>query len=80
MYSGSIVAGTNTFYEFSEGIKDENKPMDGYISMWYQQNEDEDVPFLPNVPIDDFAPSTRRGANPPVDNPPQLPFTPERGG
>ena len=80
MYSGSIVAGTNTFYEFGEWIKDENKPTDGYISMWFQQNEDDDVPFIPNPPIDDFAPSTKVGASPPVDNPPQLPFTPERGG
>tara|TARA_R110002020_G_scaffold26793_2_gene86627 strand:- start:2479 stop:6156 length:3678 start_codon:yes stop_codon:yes gene_type:complete len=60
IYSGSD-------YLFNEWSKDTNHPTNGYISMWYQNNNNVNVPLLPLEPINDFVPGTGTGGFPPAD-------------
>ena len=66
IYSGST-------YLFNEWIKDNNKPTDGYISMWYQDNNNASIPPLPLQPYDDFVPGVGIGGTPPNDNQNEFP-------
>ena len=59
VYSGSK-------FLFSEWNQDKNHPTNGYISMWYQDNANTNVPSLPAEPIDDWTPGG--GTNPPFDD------------
>ena len=64
-YGVRIYSGSD--WLFNEWSKEENKPTDGYISMWYQDNNNINVPLLPIEPIDDFAPSPGVGGSAPND-------------
>ena len=70
LYSGSL-------YAFSEWIDDLNKPLDGYISMWFQDNN---IPGVPSLPIEDYNvvgdDTSSPSPNPPNDSENQ--YTPER--
>tara|TARA_R100001509_G_scaffold31799_1_gene16895 strand:- start:571 stop:4305 length:3735 start_codon:yes stop_codon:yes gene_type:complete len=69
--TGIIYAGVRIYsgsdYLYSEWSKDTNHPTNGYISMWYQNNNDTTVPPLPPQPIDDFVPGYGSGGEPPAD-------------
>ena len=65
-YNVRIYSGSE--YLFSEWSKDFNHPTDGYISMWYQDNNNVNVPALPIEPVDNWDPGDGGiGQTPPND-------------